>query len=185
MVSFVAVVIAGSLLNPIVIIIGSVAGVLLGSIIKTVRNWFIAAVFLSGILAVCLAYAYASSTSPFDYRFDQSLKFDSNYSPWADIDGTIYQDFADSFVGAHNAAEVRKMKRSIDQRERDCRVLLVGTVADVNRGINPISGKPLIYGKPWFQLCNALSFRARAAGFYIIILLAASLTVYYINRKKT
>jgi len=83
------------------------------------------------------------------------------------IRGTVYENYAESFVGAHNADEVRRMKIAVDQRERDCRILL-GSVGDVDRGMNPITRKPMIFGKPWFQACNTLSFSARITGFFII-----------------
>jgi len=85
MVSFIAVVIAGSLLNPIVVIIGVVVGLLLGVAIKPLRNRILYVFIFSSILAVSLAYIYASIASPFNYRFDSSLNFDPYYNPWDGI----------------------------------------------------------------------------------------------------
>ena len=57
------------------------------------------------------------------YRVDRSVPFDPDYRPYEDIEGTVYEGFADRFVDVRDADQAQMMKTQIDREIEDARAL--------------------------------------------------------------
>jgi len=60
------------------------------------------------------------------YKYDRDKPFDPDYRAWEDIQGTIYEQYSDRFVGAHDFDEVGMMKAQIDRELNDRSVVRAG-----------------------------------------------------------
>lgn len=54
---------------------------------------------------------------------DPMMRFDPDYNPWQDVQGTKYEAYGDKFAGALNSEDVSRMKNQIDQEIEDRSVL--------------------------------------------------------------
>ena len=57
------------------------------------------------------------------YTYDRREKYDLSYRPWDDIQGTVYEGYADRFLEARNRQQVQSMKAQIDREMEDRKVI--------------------------------------------------------------
>lgn len=113
-----------ALLDPILIALAVLAAWPLGDIFAHRRWWTLA--------ATCVVLAYPTSVIPIwvnayfysRVEFDEAMPIDPSYDPFAEIEGTRYEDYGDRFTGVRNHNDTEMVMAQIDRQTAKCEALL-------------------------------------------------------------